>query len=344
MVAGTALAILTSVHPVGERGKALGLNVAAVYTGLSLGPVVGGVLTHHFGWRSIFWANIPVGLIIIPLVFIRLKGEWAGARGERFDFVGSVVYCVALVGVMYGFSLLPDTVGFWLLLAGVLGIAAFVQLEARVASPVFDVRIFQRNAVFALSNLAALVNYSATAGSGFLLSLYLQYAKGLDPRGAGLVLVAQPVVMALLSPLAGRLSDRVEPRVVASLGMAFTAVGLFTLVFLNEETSLWIIVGTLMLLGLGFALFSSPNTNAVMSAVERRYYGVASGTLATMRSIGQMLSMGIVMLILALYVGRVQITPEHYPQFMSSARIAFVVFAALCFGGIFASLARGKVR
>ncbi|MBU1019972.1 MAG: MFS transporter, partial [Firmicutes bacterium] len=153
------------------------------------------------------------------------------------------------------------------------------------------------NRVFALSSLAALINYSATFAVTFLISLYLQYIKGLTPRDAGIILVAQPVMMALLSPLAGRLSDRIEPRIVASLGMLTTTVALLLFVFLDDFTATALVVGNLALLGVGLALFSSPNTNAIMSSVERRYYGIASGATGTMRLLGQMVSMGIATLI-----------------------------------------------
>jgi len=116
------------------------------------------------------------------------------------------------------------------------------------------------------------------------------------------------------------------------------------LIFLGHGTSLAFIVVSLVILGFGFALFSSPNTNAVMSSVENRYYGVASATLATMRQVGMTLSMGIAMLLFAVYIGRVQITPEYYDAFLKSVRVAFIVFGCLCLGGIFASLARGRVR
>jgi MFS family permease len=245
---------------------------------------------------------------------------------------------------MYGFSLLPAMSGAGLILIGVLGISAFVVWELRVEIPVLDINLFRDNTVFAFSNMAALINYSATFAVGFLLSLYLQYIKGLNPQNTGLILVSQPIVMAIFSPLAGRLSDRIEPRIVASIGMALTAIGLFLFTFLNEKTPLEFIVASLILIGFGLALFSSPNTNAVMSSVEKRFYGVASATLGTMRLTGQMLSMGIATLIFAVYVGRVQITPEYYLLFLKSAKAAFVIFAALCFGGIFASLARGKLR
>ncbi len=344
MMFGTGVAIVTSVFPLGERGRALGINVAAVYVGLSVGPFVGGLLTEHFGWRSVFIANVPLGLAIFGLVVWKLKGEWAAARGETFDLRGALVYAATLVLIMYGFSELPDLLGGMLVLGGVLTLVGFIWWEMRVASPLLDIGLFRHNPVFAFSNLAALVNYAATFAIAFLLSLYLQYNKGLSPQYAGFVLVAQPVVQAIFSPIAGRLSDRFEPRIIASAGMALTVVGLALFALLTEGTSLPMIVGGLVLLGFGFALFSSPNTNAVMSAVEPRFYGVASGTLATMRQIGMTLSMGIAMLLFAVYIGRVQITPEYYDLFLKSAKVAFVVFACMCFGGVFASLARGRVR
>ena len=344
MIFSTGVAILTSVFPAEERGKALGINVAAVYLGLSLGPFLGGLLTEHFGWRSIFVLNVPLGLIIIAFIFWKLKGEWAEAKGEKFDITGSVIYSLMLIAILYGFTRLPDMSGVWLIVIGAVGVVAFVKWEMKVKSPVLNIALFRNNTVFALSNLAALINYSATFAVAFLLSLYLQYIKGLSPQSAGLILVAAPVVQAIFSPLAGRLSDRIEPRILASVGMGLTATGLVLFTSLSEKTSLGFIVAGLVILGFGFALFSSPNTNAVMSSVEKRFYGVASGTLATMRQIGMTFSMGMAMLLFALYIGRVQITPEYYSLFLRSVNVAFIIFAALCFGGIFASLARGKIR
>ena len=189
-----------------------------------------------------------------------------------------------------------------------------------------------------------MINYSATFAVVFFLSFYLQDIKGLSPESAGLILVSQPIVMTIFSPLAGRLSDRIEPRTVASIGMAFTTLGLLLFSFLNEETTLTYVVASLIIIGFGFALFSSPNTNAVMGSVEKKFYGVASATLGTMRLTGQMLSTGIATLLLTIYMGNVQIIPGNYSLFLGSEKAAFIVFAALCFVGIFASLARGKVR
>lgn len=344
MVFATGIAILTSVFPPQERGKVLGINVAAVYIGLSLGPFLGGLLTQHFTWRSIFLVTVPLGLISIALVLWKLKGEWAEARGEKFDLPGSLIYGLGIVAIMYGISLLPGLRSLWLIVCGLLSIVVFVTWETKVENPVFDLDLFKTNRVFALSNLAALINYSATFAVAFLLSLYLQHIKGLSPQSAGIVLISQPVVQAIFSPLAGRLSDRVEPRIVASIGMSLTTLGLVLFIFLNENSTLEFVVARLILLGFGFALFASPNTNAIMGSVEKRFYGLASGSVGTMRLLGMMTSMGIATVIFAIFIGRVQITIEYYPMFLKSMKAAFIVFSLLCSGGIFASLVRGRVR
>lgn len=344
MMFGTGIALLSSVYPAAERGRALGFNVAAVYTGLSLGPFVGGFLTQLFGWRSIFFFSSILGLATAIITTWRLKGEWASAREEEFDCKGSLLFSATIVALMLGFSTLPAIHGFGLLGAGILGFAAFALLEAKIKHPILHVSLFRNNPVFAFSNLAALLNYCAVSATGFLLSLYLHFVKGLSPQETGLVLVSQPIVMAIFSPLAGRLSDRIEPRTMASLGMGFTCLGLLILANLGADSSLLSMVFTLIVLGFGFALFSSPNVNAIMGSVDSTLYGVASGTMGTVRLMGQMLSMGISMSIIAVYIGPIQITPEQGIGLVNAVRVAFLVFGALCFGGVFASLARGRLR
>jgi EmrB/QacA subfamily drug resistance transporter len=344
MIFATGIAILTSVFPHQERGKVLGINVAAVYVGLSAGPFLGGFLTQHFSWRSVFLVNVPMGVIIIALLMWKLKEEWREAKGERFDLMGSIIYGLGIVGIMYGISLLPAPKGAWLILAGMVAIAVFAKCEMKTSSPVFQMRFFTTNRVFTYSSLAALINYSATFAITFLLSLYLQHIKDLSPQNAGLLLVAQPIVMAAFSPLAGRLSDRIEPRIVASVGMALTTVALMLFTTLDQSASLKLVVARLALLGFGLALFSSPNTNAIMGSVEKKFYGIASGTVGTMRLLGMVISMGIATLVFALFLGRVQISAESHPAFLQSLKIAFLIFSVFCFAGIFASLVRGRLH
>jgi EmrB/QacA subfamily drug resistance transporter len=343
MIFTTALAIVTTIFPPEERGKVLGINVAAVYGGLSSGPFFGGLLTHALGWRSVFLINLPLGLPVILLTLWKVKGDWTEAKGEAFDFPGALIYSTALVSLMIGLPRLPAVEGICLIGLGILGFVIFGKWETHSKSPMFRVDLFRKNKSFAFSNLAALIHYSATFAVTFLLSLYLQFIKGYNPQQAGLILVSQPIVQTICSPFAGRLSDRMEPQLVASIGMAISAAGLLLFAFLGEGTGVILIIGNLVLLGFGFALFSSPNTNAVMGSVERRFYGVASGILGTMRTMGMSFSMGTTMLIFSLLMGRTQITPALYPLFIRSARIAFVLFTVLCLAGVFASL-RGDRR
>jgi len=341
MIYATGVAIISSVFSPGERGRALGINVSAVYMGLSLGPFLGGLLTHYLGWRSVFWINVPLGMFVIGLVLWKLKHESKEAQGETFDYFGSFVYALGLIALMYGFSQLPSNLGIVLVCVGVLGLVGFLFVESRQMHPLIEIKLFFHNRVFTFSNIAALINYSTTFGIVFLISLYLQYVKGLSPQIAGLVLVAQPVIMALVSPIAGRLSDTISPRAVASVGMGLSCVGLVFMYMLDSFSSLYSVVLGLVVVGLGFGLFSSPNMNAIMGSVSRKYFGVASATAATMRLVGQTFSMGVVLILFALFIGKAAISSSPL-MFLSSMKIAFLIFAILCFFGIFASLARGK--
>jgi EmrB/QacA subfamily drug resistance transporter len=344
MVFGTGMAIITSVYPPGKRGKAIGIAVTAVYIGLSLAPVLGGMLTQYLGWRSIFYVTVPFELVVVWITWKSIPQEWAEARGERFDLPGSLLYLVSMSAFMFGFSRLPDTLAIVMAAGGLTGLILFVILEMRVTFPVFDMALFTSNRLFAFSNLAALINYATTFAITFLLSLYLQVVMGLSPRDAGMILITQPATMAMVASLSGKLSDRHDPRILSSAGMAIIVLGLILLSFLSDQTSLPRLVPNLVVVGVGFGLFSSPNTNAIMSSVDKKQLGVASATVGTMRLTGQMLSMGIATLILQLYLGNEQLTQHFSAEFMSSMRTTFLIFVVLCTAGVFASLARGKIR
>ena len=342
MIFGTSLAIITSVFEPGERGRAMGINITATYLGLSCGPVIGGLLTQYLGWRSIFAFLVPFAMISLILIKRRIKTEWADASGDRFDWQGSLIYGIALSSFMYGFSRLPSFPGWIFITIGILMAAVFLIAEKKIINPVFDISLILQNRVFAFSGIAALIHYSATSATGFFISLYLQYLKGLDARTAGLIMISQPIAMTLLSPAAGKLSDRKNPGVIASAGMGMTATGLILLCFIKETTPNYLIILLLLLMGIGFGLFSSPNSNAIMSSVEKRHLGVASGVVGTMRMVGQMMSMGIAMMLISLYIGKQTINPDTYPGLLAGMRTGFIVFSILSVFGIFASLARNK--
>jgi EmrB/QacA subfamily drug resistance transporter len=344
MFVTTGMAILTSVFPPSHRGRVIGIYVAAVYIGLSAGPFAGGFITRYLGWRSLFAVVVPFGAASIFMTTKYLRAEWADARGETLDIGGSLLYGLSILILIYGASALPGMVAICLIIAGFTGLGFFIRFESRVPHPVFEVKLFNQNRLFTFSSLAALINYSATNALTFLLSLYLQYIKDLPPQYAGSILIAQPIVMAVFSPLAGRLSDRIEPRLIASTGMMITALGLFFFISVGANTSYLLIILMLALLGFGFALFSSPNMNAIMSAVEKKHFGIASGTLATMRLLGQMVSMAIAMVVFAVFMGRDPISPANYSEFLKSVRVSFLIFAVLCTIGILFSALRGQLR
>lgn len=344
MFVSTGMAILTSVFPAEKRGRVIGLYVAAVYIGLSVGPFVGGMLTELFGWRSIFLLMLPLGLVCIVLTRLHLKGEWAGAETSPFDLGGTLLYALAISTLVYGASTMTTALGAGLAVFGlVVGLIFFLH-QYRHAHPVLEVRLFTGNHTFTFSSLAALLNYSATFAVTFLMSLYLQYIQGMSPQAAGTLLVAQPVVMALGSPLVGRLSERVEARWLATAGMVMTALGTAFYTQLGLDTPRYWILANLIFLGAGFALFSSPNTSAIMGSVDKSRYGVASGVVGIMRLLGQMLSMAMATVVLALMLGNVLITPAMYPRFLESIHTVFFCSAALCTIGAFFSFARGTTR
>ncbi|HHY08397.1 MAG: MFS transporter [Dethiobacteria bacterium] len=345
MIFSTGMAILSTAYPPDKRGRALGYNVAVTYLGLSMGPVLGGVMNHYFGWRSIFYLTTLLGLMASLGIQFRLQEEWAGARGEQYDSVGSLLYIAGLFAILYGLSSISSSPWTpYLLLTGFALLLLFILWELRIPYPILRVRLFQRNKAFAFSNLAAMINYSATFAVTFLLSVYLQVVQGYSSQTAGLILLAQPLIMAILSPLAGTLSDRVEPRLVASIGMSFSALSLFFFIFLHANTAPGWVVANLLLAGFGFALFSSPNNNAIMGSVSIPLYGTASSILGTMRLVGQAVSMSIVTLLISVFIGQVPLTQANPVSLLACMRTSFIIFTTLCILGIFASLARGSLH
>jgi MFS family permease len=251
---------------------------------------------------------------------------------------GALIYSFALLLILYGFSIVPNIWGIILIVLGIIGITAFITIEMKVEKPILNITLFLKNKVFAFSNLAALINYSTTSGAVFLLSIYLQYILGYSPEKSGLVLLPLPLIMVIISPVAGELSDKIDPRTIAIIGMILTTIGLSFFIFLSFFTELPYIILGLLILGSGFALFSSPNTNAIMGSVKKRNYGVASATVSSMRLIGQVLSFGIAMLVFSLLMGKVQITPDSYFNLLGSIMLTFKIFTVVCFVGIFASI------
>lgn len=343
MIFVTGLAIITSVFPPKERGKAIGINITAGYIGLVMGPVLGGFLTGYIGWRSIFYFIVPLGFLLLALVIMKMKGlEWGECKGEKLDYWGSLLYTVTLALILVGFSIITETFGILMVIIGIVGLIFFVIWELRAETPILELSLFFKNRTFAFSNLATLISYMGIATVSFLLSLYLQFIKGFSAEVAGLILAVQTIFMVIVSPFAGRLSDRFEPGNLASLGMAIITMGLVIFATLTGETSIYVILLGLVILGIGIGIFSAPNMNAIMGSVEKRYFGVASATVSTMRLLGQTFGMGLILVIFAIYIGAVVFTPQNYPELLTSIKITFLISVILSIIAVLASLIRNK--
>ena len=344
MFTATAVALLSSSHPAHERGRALGMVTAAVFLGQTLGPSIGGLLTHHFGWRSIFVPSVLLQSLALVFILRRVRVDVAIARGEKFDFAGSALFSAMLFCILYGFSSMNLPEGWWTLGAGAGLFVAFVIRESRASHPMLDLRLLTGNRLFALSDLTHLLFYAAVVPMPFLLSLYLQYVRGHDPQQTGLLLLIQPMIMVVVSPFAGRVSDRIDPRVLVTGGIVIVTGSL--LLYLAAITQGWQpgIAAGLATGGLGFALVSSPNSNAIMGSVGSRHYGVAAAFESTMRSTGMAFGMGIVMMLFSLRLGGVRITPEHHPAFIGTLELLLVIGIAISLASMACSIARGPAH
>ncbi len=342
MMFGTSTAILTSSVAPETRGKALGIISATVYFSLAAGPFFGGILTQYFNWHSIFFVSAALSLIVAIGGYFVIKEDWKEDIKSKFDIIGAILFAISISSLIYGFSSLPYIQGFILIIVGVIVLLIFSLYEKRQQFPVFNIRLFLGNRVFKLSSLSALINYSATFAISFMLSLYLQYVRGLSPQDAGLILIVQSLVMAVTSLKSGSMSDKISASFLATLGMGIIAIGLFGLCFISETTSFYFLLVILALLGLGFGIFSSPNTNIVMSSVDKKDYGLASATLGTMRLTGQAFSMGIAIMSMSIMIGNIKISSDLYKELIGSMRITFIICLILCLFGVYASSVRDK--
>ncbi len=341
MIFSTNTAVLISAFSPEKRGKVLGYSIASTYIGLSAGPVVGGLLNHYLGWRSIFVLTFAVSAVVFFIALKKLPAGRVESNGQSLDVLGNILYILMLTLIMFGLSTISSLLyAKYLVAAGIIFFVLFVLHELRTKSPIVEVRLFAHNIGYSFSNLAALMNYGATFALSYLLSIYLQVVMGFDSQISGLVLISQPLMMAILSPYAGRLSDRVSPFKLASFGMGLCALGLFSFIFISESYPFPLIIVNLLVVGVGFAFFSSPNTNAVMACVEKNDYGVASSILATMRSIGHSASMAVVTYIVARQMGNVTLGEAEPKLLVETMHISFIVFTCVCAVGIFISLKR----
>lgn len=341
MIFVTGLAIIISVYPSSERGKAIGINVTTVYLGLVIGPVLGGFLTQNFGWRSIFYLMIFMGLTLTILVFWKMKTiEMEEISKEKIDYPGSILYMLMLALILIGFSNIKEASGQIMIILGIISLILFILWELRVENPLLQIKMFLDNKPFVLSNFTIILNYMGILSVGFLLSLYLQYIKGYNPNTTGLILVIQTIFMVIISPVAGKLSDRFDSGRLALSGTILITIGLYIFTLLNMETSIYLIIAGLTVIGIGIGIFSAPNTHLIMSSVEKKYFGLASASASTMRLLGQTFGMGFTITIFEVYLGKIQFTPQNYPELLTSTKVAFIIFTILGGAAILTSILR----
>ncbi|MEX2523405.1 MAG: MFS transporter [Gammaproteobacteria bacterium] len=344
LIATSGLPMLISLFPANRRGSVVGLTTSCVYFGLTGGPLIGGLCTDYLSWRALFVVHVPVVLVLFWVTLTRLQGEWTGESERRLDLAGAVLFGAGISALVYGLTKLPNLYSLGLILPGLALLTGFFQYEKRLSDPLLDVRLIFENRLFLFSILAALLLYSASYGLSYLMSLYLQYIQGLSAKIAGLVLVAQPIMMALLTPFTGRLSDRIEPRLLATAGLLLNITGYALLSLSDADTSLLYIILCLLTTGTGFALFSSPNMNAIFGAVGKGQLGTASGITNTVRVVGQMFSMAIITVVFAMNMGKVRITPELHPLLMDNISFCLGISALLAALAMLSSSLRGNMH
>lgn len=332
----TSMAMIVSAFPPEERGTALGINITGVYIGLSLSPVLGGILNYNLGWRSVVLFGVPFLFVILVLLLTRISDEWITFKGIPIDIKGSLSYGVGMALFMYGFTILNTQQGIILTVLGIAILVVFGIIELRQNHPVFDIRFF-KNHKFLSANFASLCAYLATYAVTTILNYHLQYIKGLDSQTAGIILLAAPLCQVVLAPIAGRLSDKFVPQILAAMGMALGTISLFLFSSLNGQTPIEYLIISMIIYGIGFGLFSPPNTNVIMGSVPPKDTSIASASVATMRTVGQAMSMGILTLVFAFVMGDVPIIEQFYPLLTQSCQITCIICLVLCVLSVFAS-------
>ncbi len=344
MLFANSPAILTHSFPAQQRGQALGLQATMTYLGLTVGPSLGGWLAESISWRAVFYINVPIGLLafILSLILIpATKSETAST--EHFDLTGAVLFAAGLVALLLGL----DQGGNWgwtspavlaCAAAAVILLAIFIRVELRRPSPMLDLRLFNQR-IFSASTASAVLNYVCLYCVIFLLPFYLIQGRGLNPAQAGLLLTAQPIVMAVVAPISGSLSDRIGSRFLSTVGMLVMGAGLFLLFLLKPDSPNSTILAGLAVTGLGTGIFISPNTSALMGSAPRERQGIASGVLATARNVGMVLGVGLAGAILSSVMAS-----RGESSLFAAVQIGLLVGAGLALLGALVSFVRGSPK
>jgi len=358
MIAANAPSMITDIFPREETGKALGVNVAFIYAGLVAGPILGGIIVQFITWRLIFFINVPIGISIFIIGWYKLKKVDHGIKGESYDFLGTIFFGLFLATLLLALTF-GNQVG-WssfevilLFIFSIFGFLSFIFVENKTKFPLFKLSLFRTNRIFSFANFAALLNYTAIAGTIFLLPIYLQLILGWPPLMTALFLLPTTLTMAIISSFSGRLSDKLGTRILTTSGMIVMAIGFIMLTLVIGFLPIQYIILTQLIVGLGIGLFSSPNNSAVMNAVEGRDHGIAAGILSTMRVVGQSTSIALLSAILTFFIPIMQLNiilsnPTYITDSLIKAEFTVGLMTVLIFSVIFCifgallSFMRGK--
>ena len=320
-----------------KRGQALGFTVTGVYLAGSLSPVICGFLVFNFGWRSMFYFVIPFFVLCIILMIWKIPGDWKTYENDKIDSMGYLIYGLGILLFIYGFTSLMNATGMLCAAAGFILLLVFGYYETRTDSPAFNMSLF-RNMKFTSSNIAALCSYLAVAAITTILNYHFQYVRGWNAQMSGLILIITPIIMAFMAPNSGKLSDRIHPQKLAAIGMSIATVTLLILIFLDANTPIYLIVIAMVLQGIGMGLFTSPNTNAIMSSVPPNETPNASAAQSAMRTIGQTMSLGLLTLVFAWIMGGLELSSKYAGMIVQSSQIVCIICTIICIVAVFASL------
>ena len=320
-----------------NRGKSLGFTVTGVYLAGSLSPVFCGFLVHNFGWRAMFYFVFPFLILCLALMILKIPGEWKSYEGNKIDVLGYVLYGIGILAFIYGFTNLMKTNGVICIIIGTILLIAFGVYELKITSPAFNMNLF-KNMKFTSSNIAALCSYLAIAAITTILNYHFQYVRGWNAQMSGLILIVTPIIMAIMAPNAGKLSDRIHPQKLAAIGMSIATMTLVILIFLDANTPLYLIVIAMILQGIGMGMFTTPNTNAIMSSVPPNETPNASAAQSAMRTIGQTMSLGLLTLVFAWIMGSLKLSSEYSNMIVQSSQLICIICTIICIVAVFASL------
>ena len=333
----SAIAMVVQAVKPQNRGKALGFTVTGIYLAGSLSPVFSGFLVHNFGWRAMFYFVIPFLILCVVLMVLKIPKEWKTYEDSKIDALGYVLYGVGISLFIYGFTNLMNEFGFISVIIGLILLIIFGYYELKLDSPAFNMNLF-RNMKFTSSNIAALCSYLAIASLTTILNYHFQYVRGWNAQMSGFMLIITPIIMAIMAPNSGKLSDKIHPQKLAAIGMSITTVALLILIFLDANMPLYLIVLAMVLQGIGMGLFTTPNTNAIMSSVPPKETPNASAAQSAMRTIGQTMSLGILTLVFAWIMGSLKLSSEYSGMIVQSSQLICIICTIICIIAIFASL------